>query len=102
MAFRKWVWCRDTATGAHLDIDHRRLPALLRAGAVEVIDGYRANEGQDARPRPAKTRRELAEADEATPSEDPDTAAPGPVRRPRKATAPAVQPTETTSSEGTD
>lgn len=119
MAYRKWVWCRDTATGAHLDIDYRRLPVLLKAGAVEVIEDYPPNEGQDARPRPAKPFRPIADRRLADPSEEPiaddrlAAAAAAPVedrrlsdpetgKRTRKTTAPAEQPTDTTSTEGNE
>jgi hypothetical protein len=54
VAFRRWIWCRDTTTGHHLDIDEKRLDGLVKAGAVEPVPDYEVNEGFDARPRPAK------------------------------------------------
>lgn len=54
MAYRRWIWCRDTTTGHHMDIDERQLPRLLKAGAVERVENYPVNEGPNVGPRPAK------------------------------------------------
>ncbi|GAA4439376.1 hypothetical protein [Phytohabitans houttuyneae] len=109
MAWRKWVWCRDTTTGHHMDVDARQLPRLLRAKAVEVVEGYAPNEGPDVGPRPAKPRRSIAEPPEPASSEvdHQTTAATDPTepaaRKPRKTAAPAEPPAENpTSSEGAE
>lgn len=114
MAWRKWIWVRDKATGHHMDVDHRRVPALVRADAVEVIEDYPVNEGNDVGPRPAKQRVELAPRGTTRPPEEPSApqepapakdpgdvqagvAATPPPRRATKTTAAAAQPTDTTT-----
>ena len=112
MACRKWIWVRDTAPGHHMDVDHRRVPALVKAGAVEVIEDYPVNEGPDVAPRPAKPRIDLARrGDAASPAEVPGAAKesgdvqagvvptePPPPRRAMKTAA--AQPTDTATPVG--
>ena len=102
MAWRKWVWCRDLATGHHIDVDGARVKDLVKAGAVEVIEGYAANEGPDARPRPAKPFRPAEAPKPDTPAgTEADT--PPTADASRRARKPATaEPAEPTSTEGID
>lgn len=45
----KWIWVRDEKTGHEYDVEER----ALRPGMVPV-EGVPVNEGEGARPRPAK------------------------------------------------
>lgn len=67
MAYRRWVRCRDVATGSHIDVDWRQVDRLVKAGAVEPIEGYPVREGENVWPRPPKPFRPLKGLSESKP-----------------------------------
>lgn len=113
MAFRRWIWVRDTTTNHHMDVDERQLERLVRTGAVEPVPNYPVNEGQNVSPRRAKPNVNLgAEQNNESSGSTPETSAsetagtpPSTSASPRRGstrTAPAAPTADTTSAEGAD
>lgn len=82
MAHRRWIWCRDTKTGHHYDVDERQLPRLVKQGAVEPVKGYPVNEGPDARPRPTKPNAQPTAEPKQTAASQPDNETTAPAGKP--------------------
>jgi len=61
MAYNRWIWVEDTATGHRYDVDHRRVAHLVAASAVQVVHGYPPNEGPNVHPRRPKHTAVLAD-----------------------------------------
>lgn len=111
MAFRRWIWVRDTTTGHHMDVDERQLERLVRTGAVEPVPNYPVNEGQNVSPRRAKPNVNLgAKQDDESSASAPETsetasATPSTSASPRRGstrTATAAPSADTASAEGAD
>lgn len=101
MAYRRWIWCRDTTTGHHMDVDERQLARLVKAKAVEPVKDYPVNEGQDVRPRPAKPMRPITPAREPADSpSDPAGLSPEPDKT--AARKPKTTAGRDTAAEGDD
>lgn len=114
MAHRRWIWVEDTTTGHRYDVDHRRVDQLVQRNAVRIVEGYPANEGPDARPRPAKhatglggePRRDVPAPEPTAPptgeTASTPTPTPPPTRRNSTRTATAPTTAAPTSSEGAE
>lgn len=94
MAFRSWIWVKDTSTGHRYDVDYRQLDRLVKKGAVEVVKDYPTNEGQNVAPRPAKHRDDLGDWQARTPQFTPQAGAPDalPARRTRTTSTATAAP----------